>query len=690
MKRFLAMFVSAAKVLSLVTAFAFAPALSTPAAAQQPCQWNYAAPGNVSTATYCGNVNVAGTITGQASNTVPSIAAMQALPNPSSISAVIVTGQQGAGYVFQWIAGALPCNAVSGGGDGGTTFCGSNGTGGYLTSGYWKRQFIGPLYVNWFSPLDLTTDTNDATAAFRLAMAATKGTVATRCGTYYVSGSFGFGGFQTSPYANSATILDFQGCGILDSHIPAADHFTGDGSTTVFTLASPSNGDNLIVYVNNSQKIGGYTISGNALTFGAPPANNANILVQRDLITWTGLNSVIQNGTVYGNYVGGPCLAARSDDFITLHNMTFYYCNNGAVQFAPSTDYGPGWIENVKTENVYTNGIRQACYIFRLNPSSFINQGVADTLHCRSDFNLTAIAATISNGANSAAITGYRAWPEDVGRDVQIPGAGTAGGILNTWITSVSSNGLTLTLHNNASTSVTASASTIGSTASREFINDCQGTGGCKTAVWNFNGGELDAGHSVYGWHEVDLSSGYEEAFLSFNESIESTANTSAPGCAIDLPNFAGFNAQGETLGINFALGLTCPGSLANQYNFQVSGTASTTLPFQAAGITSTANVTAANFSPNLAHSVSVPVDGVTHTIYAGAGIGGAQVQLYGTGQTCVDRINFVQYGSAAAYGAVGGAGCPARTYTMSGSDLQLSMTGGTGGPYTAYVTLIP
>lgn len=47
--------------LAFAAALILSPFLATPAAAQ-PCQWNYSAPGNVSTATYCGNVVVKGSI----------------------------------------------------------------------------------------------------------------------------------------------------------------------------------------------------------------------------------------------------------------------------------------------------------------------------------------------------------------------------------------------------------------------------------------------------------------------------------------------------------------------------------------------------------------------------------------------------------------------------------------------------
>lgn len=81
----------------------------------------------------------------------PSIAALQAYGIQSPLIAhAIVNDEQGAGSEFDWIIGSLPCNSVTGGGDKGTTFCASNGQGGFNTSGYWKRLYSGlPNLAFW-------------------------------------------------------------------------------------------------------------------------------------------------------------------------------------------------------------------------------------------------------------------------------------------------------------------------------------------------------------------------------------------------------------------------------------------------------------------------------------------------------------------------------------------------------------
>lgn len=66
-------------------------------ALSQPCQWSYTLPGNVATAFYCGNVDVAGSIVGNSANTVATIAALVAIPVPTN----------GAGYyVIGYLAGS--------------------------------------------------------------------------------------------------------------------------------------------------------------------------------------------------------------------------------------------------------------------------------------------------------------------------------------------------------------------------------------------------------------------------------------------------------------------------------------------------------------------------------------------------------------------------------------------------------
>lgn len=99
-----------------------------------------------------------------------SILEMQSLGPSAGVSynALVVTGVQGAGSVFNWIAGAIPasCSALTGECDGGTTWLGKNSAGGWRSDGYWLRQGVqGEMHSDWFSGADVGAKLNAAFAA---------------------------------------------------------------------------------------------------------------------------------------------------------------------------------------------------------------------------------------------------------------------------------------------------------------------------------------------------------------------------------------------------------------------------------------------------------------------------------------------------------------------------------------------
>jgi hypothetical protein len=60
------------------------------------------------------------------------------------------------------------------------------------------------------------------------------------------------------------------------------DSFTGDGSTTVFTLSiTPADENNILVFVGNVHQNPNvaYTLSGSTLTFSSPPPDTQTIIV---------------------------------------------------------------------------------------------------------------------------------------------------------------------------------------------------------------------------------------------------------------------------------------------------------------------------------------------------------------------------------------------------------------------------
>jgi len=114
--------------------------------------------------------------------------------------------------------------------------------------------------------------------------------------------------FSAAPDAAGRVFIVYMGRQLLTS-TPAntethIDEFSGDGSTTAFTLTktpSANTADNFLVFVDNVyQRLGAsyaYTVSGETLTFtSAPPAGTDNI----QIIQLCGSNTIltVQDGTI--------------------------------------------------------------------------------------------------------------------------------------------------------------------------------------------------------------------------------------------------------------------------------------------------------------------------------------------------------------------------------------------------------
>jgi len=64
--------------------------------------------------------------------------------------------------------------------------------------------------------------------------------------------------------------------------IPSVQKYTGNGSTTAYTITAGKVVDDLLVYVNGICMVptDDYTISGTTLTFVTAPANSAEITIR--------------------------------------------------------------------------------------------------------------------------------------------------------------------------------------------------------------------------------------------------------------------------------------------------------------------------------------------------------------------------------------------------------------------------
>lgn len=157
--------------LILALSFVVSPHLATPAVAQ-PCQWRYsmepANPNNpnagTATATYCGNVEIKGSVIAQTSNTVNNVAALVALPLPvASYQTINVLGYyapgDGGGGNFYYQS---TCPGTTNGG----TYIAA-------TVGCWARQLKAsePLNVKWFGAKgdNIADDTAEQQAAITAA-----------------------------------------------------------------------------------------------------------------------------------------------------------------------------------------------------------------------------------------------------------------------------------------------------------------------------------------------------------------------------------------------------------------------------------------------------------------------------------------------------------------------------------------
>lgn len=205
---------------------------------------------------------------------VPSIAVMQALgPASGQIPVVVVTDTQGDGSQFLWTTGSLPCNSVSGGGDGGTTFCASNGSTGFRTDGYWQRQGVTSFVKDvWFGILR-DGATNNATA---------------------------FGKWLTA--CSGKQMLETTGTAIFNTpastYVPPAncEWHTVPGASDVFNPAANVSGAALFSQQNANFSITGF----GTITFNVPFTGSDSNPGFMDFIDWKANNLSLSDVTING------------------------------------------------------------------------------------------------------------------------------------------------------------------------------------------------------------------------------------------------------------------------------------------------------------------------------------------------------------------------------------------------------
>ena len=178
---------------------------------------------------------------------------------------------------------------------------------------------------------------------------------------------------------NSVTANYFVGNGSLLTGLPGGnvsfvnDSFTGDGTTTQFTLtATPATKNQTTVNYNGATVLrGDYSITGNVVTFSSAPANGASIeittvgmnLVYTSMSTVAGANVTGQvanslvAGTVYTNAQPNITSVGTLTSLSVSGNVTgSYFSGNGSLLTSIAGANVTGQVANsLVSGTVYTN-----------------------------------------------------------------------------------------------------------------------------------------------------------------------------------------------------------------------------------------------------------------------------------------------------------------------------------------------
>ena len=144
----------------------------------------------------------------------------------------------------------------------------------------------------------------------------------------------GIGTFTRKPAPGSVGINELE----TNMKTFPTDVFTGNGSTTAFTLSeSPTNTNSLMVFIDGIlQKAStNYGVSGTTLTFTSAPTNSAEIEVKH-----LGFRGVQRRSTGYilDTFTGNGSSTAFSLSNAVSVNDAFVFYNGVCMQ--PTTDYG--------------------------------------------------------------------------------------------------------------------------------------------------------------------------------------------------------------------------------------------------------------------------------------------------------------------------------------------------------------
>ncbi len=127
--------------------------------------------------------------------------------------------------------------------------------------------------------------------------------------------------FDTAP-ANTRKVVVFHVRSAISGTSVLQNAFTGNGSTTAYTLsAAPNNENNTQVYLNGVyQNKSTYTTSGTTLTFSTAPANS--VAIEVILFSQTTINTPASNAVTTSTIADGNVTTNKiNDDAVTLAKM---------------------------------------------------------------------------------------------------------------------------------------------------------------------------------------------------------------------------------------------------------------------------------------------------------------------------------------------------------------------------------
>ena len=172
---------------------------------------------------------------------------------------------------------------------------------------------------------------------------------------------------------------------------PATDYFSGNGSTTAFTLSRPVASVNQVVAVVNNvdqDPASAYTVSGNTITFTSAPSSGTNNIYVRYTSPITQVNALSQSPAIVGdvNASGGLLSAGSFNSAFIDGTVVDYTSGAGRISVGSSDSLvfyrgGVANTESMRLDSSGNLGLGVTPPSLSTNPGLFIggNQGLFGT-----------------------------------------------------------------------------------------------------------------------------------------------------------------------------------------------------------------------------------------------------------------------------------------------------------------------